>query len=335
MIVLSAAFVVLVSTLALVAPEIQDPLSDEFINLINSKQNSWKAGRNFPPDTPMSYIKKLMGVLKDDNFPGLPMIKHDAELIASLPETFDPTDKWPNCPSLKEIRDQGACGSCWVFGAVEAMTDRYCIYSNGSKQFHFSAQDVLSCLNNDGCHGNYPQVAWDFWKENGIVSGGNYNSSQGCRPYEIAACEHHNVTGKLKPCGKIADTPECVKKCVSNYNVDYNNDMRRGRIVYTVENDEDQIKAELFKNGPVEASFFIYSDFLHYRVGVYHHVDGKFVGAHAVKILGWGVEDGKKYWHVANSWNEDWGNKGYFKILRGINHCGIEDDIIAGEPIIE
>jgi cathepsin B len=29
------------------------------------------------------------------------------------------------------------------------------------------------------------------------------------------------------------------------------------------------------------------------------------------------------YWLVANSWNEDWGEKGFFKIKRGSNECGI------------
>ena len=44
--------------------------------------------------------------------------------------------------------------------------------------------------------------------------------------------------------------------------------------------------------------------------GVYQHVSGAELGGHAVKIIGWGVEDGTKYWLVANSWNNDWGDHG-------------------------
>lgn len=66
--------------------------------------------------------------------------------------------------------------------------------------------------------------------------------------------------------------------------------------------------------------------------GVYKHVAGKMLGGHAIRILGWGVEDGNKYWLVANSWNSDWGDHGYFKILRGSNECGIEAQINAGIP---
>lgn len=66
--------------------------------------------------------------------------------------------------------------------------------------------------------------------------------------------------------------------------------------------------------------------------GVYQHVHGKQLGGHAVKILGYGVENGTPYWLIANSWNTDWGDKGFFKMLRGKNHCGIEGSIAAGMP---
>lgn len=66
--------------------------------------------------------------------------------------------------------------------------------------------------------------------------------------------------------------------------------------------------------------------------GVYEHVVGSRLGGHAIRILGWGIENDVPFWLIANSWNSDWGDNGYFKILRGKNHCGIEGEISAGLP---
>ena len=51
---------------------------------------------------------------------------------------------------------------------------------------------------------------------------------------------------------------------------------------------------------------------VHVCVGVYRHTSGSVLGGHAVKILGYGVENGEKYWLVANSWNPDWGDAGLY-----------------------
>lgn len=90
--------------------------------------------------------------------------------------------------------------------------------------------------------------------------------------------------------------------------------------------------AEIFKNGPVEADMAVYVDFFSYKSGVYQTHLPTSVGYHSIRILGWGTENGTPYWLAANSWNTDWGDKGFFKILRGKDECDIEEHINAGIP---
>ncbi|XP_019659798.1 cathepsin B isoform X2 [Ursus americanus] len=182
-----------------------------------------------------------------------------------------------------------------------------------------------------GCNGGFPAEAWNFWTKQGLVSGGLYESHVGCRPYSIPPCEHH-VNGSRPPCTGEGDTPKCSKFCEPGYTPSYKEDKHYGCSSYSVSSSEKEIMAEIYKNGPVEAAFTVYSDFLLYKSGVYQHVTGEMMGGHAVRILGWGVENGTPYWLVGNSWNTDWGDNGFFKILRGRDHCGIESEIVAGIP---
>ena len=87
--------------------------------------------------------------------------------------------------------------------------------------------------------------------------------------------------------------------------------------------------SDLVSKGPVSAAFSVYADFPTYKSGVYQHKTGQMLGGHAVEIIGYGTESGTDYWLVKNSWNEEWGDNGTFKILRGSNECGIEDDIAS------
>jgi hypothetical protein len=84
-------------------------------------------------------------------------------------------------------------------------------------------------------------------------------------------------------------------------------------------------------NGPLYVAFTVYGDFETYKSGVYRHTTGYFLGGHAVELIGWGTENNEDYWLIKNSWNEQWGDNGLFKIARGVNECGIEDSVSAGK----
>ncbi|KAJ8919698.1 hypothetical protein NQ315_006226 [Exocentrus adspersus] len=327
-------YLLLLATAALSASAIPnlkkflDP--DELIDMVNNKRSTWTAGTNFDADS----LPKLQftGVLKNPNRTLL--VKEHKTGRNLIPDFFDARDYWPECSKISEIRDQASCGSCWAFGAVEAMSDRICIHSNATKQVSVSAEDLMSCCGLTcglGCYGGFPDSAWDYWLKSGIVTGGLYGTNDGCKPYSIAPCAHFNKFSSEPACDTEVITPMCVSTC-DVPTLTYNNELTFGETVYYIHSDQDQIKMEIMINGPVEAAFNVYEDFLYYKSGVYQNVGGELLGGHAVKLLGWGVYNGTDYWLVANSYGVEWGDNGYFKILRGVNHVGIESDVVAGLP---
>lgn len=184
-------------------------------------------------------------------------------------------------------------------------------------QDELSTEDMLSCCILQcgmGCNGGFPTGAWRFFKMHGLTTEAKY-------PYAFPPCEHHINSTHYTPCGPSKPTPKCDRTAEKGLRY-------HGKSVYSVSAAE--IQKEILLNGPVEAAFTVYQDFLTYKSGVYQHASGPELGGHAIKIMGWGVEGGVKYWLVANSWNEDWGDGGTFKILRGVNHCGIESGVVAG-----
>ncbi|EEQ99311.1 Cathepsin B precursor, putative, partial [Perkinsus marinus ATCC 50983] len=241
--------------------------------------------------------------------------------------------------------DQSACGSCWAFGTVEAFNARVCIKSGGKLNQLLSAANMLACCNighfclSFGCSGGNPITSWTFLHTNGIVSGGgfvpekNMKAADGCWPYSFPKCAHHQDGSDYKPCAKeIYDTPSCSSSCPNaKYGTAFDKDRHYTESLFPSRfGSTSSIKKEIMTNGPTSAAFSVYEDFLSYKSGVYKHTSGGFLGGHAVEIIGWGTEKGVDYWLVMNSWNEEWGDHGTFKIVQG--DCGIDDTILAGTP---
>ncbi|KAK5967863.1 putative cathepsin b endopeptidase ixodes scapularis cathepsin b endopeptidase [Trichostrongylus colubriformis] len=180
------------------------------------------------------------------------------------------------------------------------------------------------------CDGGWPIKAFHYFKDIGVVTGGNYGTKGSCRPYEIHPCGHHGNETYYGECTDTAQTPKCKKRCVPGYKKSYAMDKFYGKSVYEIPHSVKDIQKDIMKNGPVAAGFYVYADFYEYTSGIYKHTAGPELGGHVVKVIGWGKEGDIPYWIIANSWHSDWGENGYFRMIRGINNCGIEEHVVAG-----
>jgi len=304
---------------------------------IMKQKPTWVAGHNkYLAGKTKEQLKRLAGT-KLDRPNQLPMVHPKPSSAGALPATFDARQQWPQCPEIGFIRDQADCGSCWAVSSSAAMGDRTCIAYNAgndgqgdqTKTLYLSDEDVMACCTfcGQGCDGGYPEMAWQYWVRDGVVTGGPYDSKQGCLPYEMPPESFLSAVQK-KPEG--SDTPKCEAACEKGYPLTYKADKHKGASGYQVGNGVGGMQQELFTNGPIVSAFTVYEDFYNYVSGVYKHVSGGEVGGHAVEVIGWGTESGTDYWLVKNSWNASWGMQGLFKIIRGTNDCGFEQSISAG-----
>jgi cathepsin B len=184
----------------------------------------------------------------------------------------------------------------------------------GAINVTLSPQYLVSCLGGGGCGVGTTDQAWKFLQSNGIVS-------EQCYPYTGAKGKCTFTPGHC-PSGTGAVT---LYKTNSTY-------LPGAGAAWA----SPGIAADILTHGPVTASIQVFSDLQGYKQGVYQHSPAaKLLGGHAIKLLGWGVEGGVNYWLAANSWGESWGALGgYFKIRRGMDECGVEDQVEAGLPVV-
>jgi cathepsin B len=305
----------------------------EIADHVNSLGTSWKA--KVPKFDDLEDVRRLCGT-PVDGAEELPE-KADDSANMDIPEEFDVRSNWPNCASVSgDIRDQSDCGSCWAHGATEAFNDRYCIATG--KTALLSTEDSLANSGCGSCNGGQPSCVLSWIGSSGVVTGGDYTDigkGDTCAPYSLPTCQHHNwkpPTPEHPACpSQQYPTPSRFSSCKEkSYTTSFQQDKVKGGAAYSIRG-ETNIQSDIMQYGSVSAVFTVYDDLPAYESGVYHHTSGSVLGGHAVKMIGWGTEDGTPYWLIVNSWNEDWGNKGLFKIKRGNNECGIESGISASQ----
>lgn len=197
---------------------------------------------------------------------------------------------WRKHGAVGAVKNQGSCGSCWAFSTIANLEGLYAI-KNG-KQEVFSEQELVDCDTIDhGCNGGLMTNAFNWLKTKGEMADASY-------PYHGRKETCHYDEGK-------------VDLHVTGYkNVDKN---------------EETIKQVLFENGPLSIAVDA-TEFQTYTKGIKR--DCRFGRLnHGVALVGYGEEDGVKYWIVRNSWGKSWGEEGYIRLERGKGLCGLNSDV--------
>ncbi|XKL62028.1 hypothetical protein PGB90_001861 [Kerria lacca] len=220
---------------------------------------------------------------------------------------------------------------------VGSFTDRLCLATNGNMSLPLSTEYVLSCNElYTNCQSGYLNYVLYFLRTNGTITGGYYDSEEGCQVYSVMPCGFPNNF----PCASNTSyTPKCKKKTCNNdwYESKSNETLYKIKYFNTFDgyywNNDYYIRKEMYANGPMISGFSVYSDFMFYKEGIYTcSYTVPYLGYHYVKVVGWGIQNGTKYWEVANSWGSNWGENGFFKIKRGTNECGFENYMFAVIP---
>jgi len=89
---------------------------------------------------------------------------------------------------------------------------------------------------------------------------------------------------------------------------------------------------EIYQRGPIACGIAVPQALDDYTGGIYCDDTGDMEIVHDISIVGYGVEDGQKYWLVRNSWGTHWGENGFFRVCRGTNNINIESDCAWSTP---
>lgn len=190
---------------------------------------------------------------------------------------------------VTSVKDQGQCGSCWVFSALGVIESYVNLYYNQQLNLDLSEQEIVSCYGIDGCKGGNPNSALLRSKYNGVIDEESF-------PY---VGENGDCNNKLIP------SKELIK--IDGHQLFF-------RSFYP----ENKLKEILYRapvtfHVPSWKHFLVLVGYKTLQIGDEISVD-KIMGGKTI------IEEGDSLigatvWILKNSWGESYGENGYIYLV--------------------
>jgi cathepsin L len=209
-----------------------------------------------------------------------PFAHHLSSPKASNPSRVD----WREKNFVTDVKNQGGCGSCWAFSAIEVVESHYMI-ATGETGVKLAPQAYVNCVENPlecggtgGCEGATMELAFNMTATRGVPLESDLpykGRDASCTSYPVAA------------------------KCDGYYKVP--------------ENDALALETAIATVGPVSVT--VAANWGSYGGGVFEGGCSASRGCtldHGVVAVGYDQD----YWLVRNSWGTGWGERGYIRLSR-------------------
>ncbi|XP_021944960.1 cathepsin L-like proteinase [Folsomia candida] len=227
---------------------------------------------------------------------------------------------WRSYGAVSYPKNQGKCGSCSFFATVAALESHdYLVKmaSDGSSSSSYtwgspsdlSEQELLDCAGNysgyRGCNDNLPTTGLEYMQQNGLSFEWDY-------PYKDKVGSYCYGPWNRRKVGLDGYYPAVPFRGINN---------------------EERMKQVVRDFGPIIAGMHMSLDLKMYRGGIYdqactdpHGISHNIFRNHMVLIVGygseWGINNTKvDYWIIKNSYGKQWGDQGYFRIVRNKRLC--------------